>query len=113
MEKLRRRPPSSSTSRYCPAPEMKRLDGRQPQEHLHHIGRKAIQARDPARQSFDLRLRRVDDDARLDLQIRTRARLTQQHVALCGFLCREPCRSAVWIVNFARDQSRLARCTVP
>ncbi len=37
-----------------PSPELQWLDGRQSQEHLHHVRRETIQARDPTRQALDL-----------------------------------------------------------
>ena len=85
--------------------ELQRLHRRQLEEHLHHIRRETLQARDPARQRLDLDIRDVGDQPRLDAEIRSRQRLAHQDVPRPRLLGREAERLPVRIVNLARDRA--------
>ena len=82
--------------------ESQRLDSRQPQRHLHHIHREALERVDPARQRLDLHFSNACDHARFDRQVRNRARLAEKHIACARIVFGQPERThAMEIHNIA------------
>ncbi len=95
-----------------PWQKRQRLDGRQPQEHLHDVRSERHEPSDPARQCLDLDIGHPGDQSRLDGQVRSRARLAEQNVSGPRLLFRETQGPAGRIANLTRLQQRPAGAAV-
>ena len=89
------------------------LDRRQPQQHLHHIGRERREGGDAARERLDLDVGDARNEARFHREVGCRARLAQQDVPGALLLEADTRRAAARITDLPRHEPRAARAAVP